>query len=85
MENEIMDYEENMETMVYPEEVETEDSGMSTGKVVLLGAGVALATAAIVKLGKKLYAKAKARKELRKPDQDKIIEVTDEDIETIAD
>lgn len=81
MENEIMNYEEEvMEPEFEIDEVEREESGMSAGVAVLIGAGVTAAGIAAVKLGKKLYAKIKARKELRQPDEDEIVEVTDEDI-----
>lgn len=83
MENEIMDYEEIMEPEVEIDEVETE-SGMNVGMAVLIGAGLTAAGVAAVKLGKKLYAKIKAHKELRQPDEDDIVEVTDEDIESIT-
>ena len=80
MENEVMNYEEEvMEPEFEIDEVER-DSGMSAGVAVLIGAGVTAAGIAAVKLGKKLYAKIKARKELRQPDEDEIVEVTDEDI-----
>lgn len=83
MENEIMDYEEVMEPEVEIDEVETE-SGMNVGMAVLIGAGLTAAGVAAVKLGKKLYAKIKAHKELRQPDEDDIIEVTDEDIDNVT-
>lgn len=83
MENEYMN-EEVMETEVETEEVETERTGISTGKVLLIGAGLAVATAAAVKFGKSVYAKVKAKRALRKPNEDDDIEVTDEDIEDIT-
>lgn len=85
MENEIMNYEEEvMEPEVEIDEVENEKSGMSTGLVVLIGAGVAAATVAAVTLGKKVWSKIKARKELRQPADDEFIEVTEEDIMNVA-
>lgn len=84
MENEIMDYEEEvMEPEVEIDEVEG-DSGMSAGVAVLIGAGVTVAGIAAVKLGKKLYAKIKAHKEVRQPDEDDIVEVTDEDVMSVT-
>lgn len=83
MENEIMDYEEIMEPEVEIDEVETESS-MNVGMAVLIGAGLTAAGVAAVKLGKKLYAKIKAHKELRQPDEDDVVEVTDEDIESVT-
>lgn len=84
MENEIMDYEEEvMEPEVEIDEVEG-DSGMSAGVAVLIGAGVTAAGIAAVKLGKKLYAKIKAHKEVRQPDEDDIVEVTDEDVMNVT-
>lgn len=74
MENEIMNYEEVMDNEVECDEVETESSGMGTGAAVLLGAGLTLATAAVVKLGKKMFAAIKAKKEAEEEDFE---EVTD--------
>ena len=68
MENEIMNYEE--EAMEPEVEVETEEkSGMGTGAAMLLGAGLTLAVGAMVKLGKKLAEKCKAKK-LEKENED---------------
>lgn len=81
MENENMMYEDEiMINEVENDEVETDNSGMSAGVAVLIGAGLAAAGVAVVTLGKKAYAKFKARKEFRKPDDDDCIEVTDEDL-----
>ena len=67
MENEIMNYEEEAEPEV---EVETEEkSGMGTGAAMLLGAGLTLAVGAMVKFGKKLVEKCKAKK-LEKENED---------------
>lgn len=85
MENEIMNYEEEvMEPEVEIDEVETENSGMNVGVAVLIGAGLTAAGVAAVKLGKKLYAKIKAHKELRQPDDDEVVEVTDEDVMSVV-
>ncbi len=84
MENEYMINEEVMETEVETEEVATEKSGIGTGKVLLIGAGLAVAAAAAVKFGKSVYAKVKAKKELRKPTAGQEVEVTDEDIEEVT-
>lgn len=68
MENEIMNYEE--EAMEPEVEVETEEkSGIGTGAAMLLGAGLTLAVGAMVKLGKKLVEKCKAKK-LEKENED---------------
>lgn len=59
MENEIMNYEEE----VMEPEIETEEkSGIGTGAAMLLGAGLTLAVGAMVKFGKKLVEKCKAKK-----------------------
>lgn len=84
MENEIMNYEDVMDTEIEVPEMETDNSGMSTGVAMLIGAGLTLATTAIVRLGKKAVAKYKAKKELRKPNEDEIVEVTDEQIEEVT-
>ena len=66
MENEIMNYEEE----VMEPEIETEEkSGIGTGAAMLLGAGLTLAIGAIVKFGKKLVEKCKAKK-LEKENED---------------
>lgn len=83
MENEIMNYEDEvMDVAIEP--VETEDSGISTGAALAIGAGLAAAGIAVVKLVKKMVAKHKAKKELHLVDEDDFIEVTDEDIEEVT-
>lgn len=80
MENEIMNYEEEvMDPEVETEEVETERSGMGTGAAMLLGAGLTIATTAVIKLGKKLYMACKAKKEQRKACEEDLEEVTDDE------
>lgn len=60
MENEeLVNYEE-MEPEV---ETESEDSGMSTGVAMMIGAGLAVAATAAIKLGKKIISKIKTKKE----------------------
>ena len=44
--------------------MESEETGMSTGVAMLIGAGLTVAAAAAVKLGKKLVAKFRAKKAL---------------------
>lgn len=77
MENEIMNYEENEIAEVENDEVGLEDSGMSTGMAMLIGAGLTIATAAVVKLGKKLFTMYKAKKEAKKAEQEDYEEVAD--------
>lgn len=80
---------ENNEIMIN-EEVEVMDdnivadggSGIGTGMAMLIGAGLAFAVGGAVKLGKKLITKAKANKELKKPEKEVLVE--DEDLEAIA-
>ena len=81
MKNEIMDYEENV-TEQEIDMVDTEEakSGIGIGTALLIGAGVALVTTATVKFAKNLWAKHKAKKELRLVDEDDHVEVTDEQI-----
>ena len=85
MEDEIMNTEDEiMDTEIATTEVDPEETGMGTGVAMLIGAGLTLAVGAAVQVGKKLYAKYKAKKELRKPNDDDIVEVTDEDIENVT-
>lgn len=64
MENIEMINEEVMEPEVEMYEVETEESGNgNTALGMLIGAGLALATTAVVKLGKKAWSKWKAKKD----------------------
>lgn len=79
-----MNDEEMMETEVETEEVETEKSGISTGKVLLIGAGLAVATAAAVKFGKSVYAKLKAKKDSRKADEEDFADVNEEEDVDVA-
>ena len=84
-----MNYIEEIETVeadevMDPVEVETEESGIGAGMVALIATGAVAACAAAVHWGKKAWAKHKAKKELRKPNEDQPVEVTDEDIEEIT-
>lgn len=77
MENEIMNNDEIMEE-VEATEVETESSGMGTGVAMLIGAGLAFASTAVVKLGKKAVAAYKTKKALKKSTESDDEEVIDE-------
>ena len=77
MENEIMNYEENEIAEVENDEVGLEDSGMSTGVAMLIGASLTIATGALIKLGKKLYMAYKAKKESKKAEEEDYEEVED--------
>lgn len=77
MENEIMNNDEIMEE-VEATEVETESSGMGTGMAMLIGAGLAFASTAVVKLGKKAVAAYKTKKALKKSTESDDAEVIDE-------
>lgn len=77
MENEIMNNDEIMEE-VEATEVETEGSGMGTGVAMLIGAGLAFAATAVVKLGKKAFAAHKTKKELQKSTESDDAELIDE-------
>ena len=70
--NEIMNYEdiEVMDDAIVAEE----GNGIGTGIAMLIGAGLACAVGAGVKLGKKVYAAYKAKKELRQPDKEILVE-----------
>lgn len=78
MENEIMNYDETAieEVENDNDEVEVKDSGMSTGVAMLIGAGLTIATGGLIKLGKKLVNKYKAKKTEAEADED--YEVVDE-------
>lgn len=77
MENEIMNNDEIMEE-VEATKVETEGSGMGTGVAMLIGAGLAFAATAVVKLGKKAFAAHKTKKELQKSTESDDAELIDE-------
>lgn len=82
MDNEMMNYDEVMEPEVETTEVETEETGMRPGMVMLIGAGLTAAGIAAVKLGKKAWAKAKAKKESKKAEEDDFVEmIDDEDVD----
>lgn len=84
--DEIMNYEE--EEVMEPEEtteVESEETGMSTGVAMLIGAGLTVAAAAAVKLGKKLVAKFRAKKALEDTTNDRDFVIpSDEEIEDVT-
>jgi hypothetical protein len=78
--NEIMNYEE---IEIMDDQIVADDgSGIGTGIAMLIGAGLAFAVGGAVKLGKKAYAAYKAKKELRQPDKEILVEP--EDCEEIA-
>ena len=83
MEDTIMN-EEVMDTNMGTIDMESEDTGMSTGVAILIGAGITLAVGAAVKLGKKGINYIKAKKALRKPEEGSEIEVTDDDIKKVT-
>ena len=83
MEDNIMN-EEVMDTNMDTIDMEPEDTGMSTGVAMLIGAGITLAVGAAVKFGKKGIDYIKAKKALRKPEEGFEVEVTDEDIKKVA-
>ena len=84
MEDIIMNEEEVMDTEMDTIDMEPEDTGMSTGVAMLIGAGITLAIGAAVKLGKKGIDYIKAKKALRKPEEGSEVEVTDDDIEKVT-
>ena len=69
MENNEMNYEEIMEPEVETLETETEETGMATGVAMLIGAGLAFATTAIAKFGKKAITAYKDRKAAKEVDE----------------
>lgn len=80
---------ENNEIMIN-EEVEVMDNhivaddgnGIGTGMAMLIGAGLAFAVGGVVKAGKWAYGKIKAKKKLKKPDKEVLVD--DEVLEEIA-
>lgn len=83
MENNVMFEEINYEETT-PVEVETEESGLSGAAFMAIGALGAAAIGAAVTFGKKLWKKHKDKKELRKPDEETPVELSDEDIAEIT-
>lgn len=83
--NEVMNYEEVMEPEIEAVEAESGRSGIGTGVAMLLGAGLTIATTAIVKLAKNAYAKHKAKKEAEvAADEHDFVEPTDEEIDAVV-
>ena len=84
--DENMNYEE--EEVMEPEEateVESEETGMSTGVAMLIGAGLTVAVTAAVKLGKKLVAKFRVKKDLEDTtDERDFVIPSDEEIEDVT-
>ena len=78
MENEIMNHEEDMEQEVEICEVEPEETKMSVGLALLIGAGLTAASIAAVKLGKTVWAKIKTNKKSQKTDEDDSEDVAEE-------
>lgn len=70
MEDRIMNYDDVMDAEVLDLEPVTKNSGMSTGVAMAIGAGLGLAVTATIKLGKKLYAAHKAKKEAKRAEEE---------------
>lgn len=81
MENNELMVNEEIEVM-NDEFVADGNSGIGTGVAVLIGAGLTLAVGAGVKLAKKGIAAWKAKKELRQPDKEIIVDA--EEIEEVV-
>jgi hypothetical protein len=80
--NEIMNYED---VEINCDDVNaSESSGVSTGVAMLIGAGVACAVGACVKLVKKGIAKHKAKKELRMHEDFVDVDDAAEDVKEVA-
>jgi hypothetical protein len=84
MENNEMIYEEVLDSAVEVTEIDTGNSKIGTGTALVIGVGAALATTAIVKLAKNLWAKHKAKKEVRLVGEAEAVEVTDEEIDSVT-
>lgn len=86
MENIEMIETEVMEPETENVEFESEESGGgNTALGMLIGAGLALATTAIVKFGKKAWAKHKAKKDAEaEPEEYDFVIPTDEEIEQVT-
>lgn len=83
--NEIMNYEDEvLDNEVEVIEMEAENSGISTGAAIAIGAGLTLAITAGIKLVKKAIAKHKAKKELRLVSENDFVEPTEEQIVEVA-
>lgn len=65
-------------------EGDSEESGIGAGMVALITAGAVAAGAAAVHWGKKLWAKHKAKKELRRPDENNPVEPSDDEIKKVV-
>lgn len=85
MENEIMEYEDEvMDPEVETTEVESEDTGISTGVAMLIGAGLTVAATAAIKLSKKVIAKIKAKRELEHTDEEDFVDSDEEDVQNVT-
>ena len=73
-----------MEPEVEVIETNGEGSGIGTGAAMLIGAGLTLATTAVVKLVKRVIAKHKAKKESDLADEHEFVEPSDEEIEAVV-
>ena len=76
--NEIMEVEEI--ELLEGEVIDSDNTDISTGVAVLIGAAATAAVVGAVKLGKKVYAKIKAKREAAK-DEAEIVEVSDDEKE----
>lgn len=80
--NEIMEMNEVMDVEVI--DMESDDrSGLSTGGAMLIGAALTAATVAVVKLGKKAWAKYKARKGQKVSDHD-FVDIDNEEVAEVV-
>lgn len=78
--NEIMNYDEI--EIVDDAMMADEKTGISTGAAMLIGAGLTFVVGAGVKLAKKLVAAHKAKKELKKPEGEVLVD--EQDIEKVV-
>ena len=73
----------NEEFEVMDDHIVVDDgNGIGTGVAMLIGAGLAFAVGGAVKAGKWAYEKIKAKKELKQPDKDVLVE--ESDLEKVA-
>jgi hypothetical protein len=80
--NEIMEIEEM--NIMEGEIIDDGPSGMSTGAAMLAGAALTVAVAGVVKLGKRVWGKIKARKEEQASKHDFAEVVSDDDDEVVT-
>lgn len=83
--NEYVDETVEATDVIPVDETESEERKLGTGAAMLIGAVLTIATTAAVRAAKKGIAAIRAKRAMKKPEEGKVIEPTDVQIQKIQD